>query len=223
MKSEVHTMRLIDAPVGLLEFDGTVILKTEYMTRRADGSVVPDCYIVESGEYFCGGVETAEELKNLEVTQVRLDSYGERHFPDLTKMAPLTLEQLREMDGKPVRMEDLTGGTLWNQWIIFERHTDDGFIPRGGGYFGCDSYGVKWLSYAYPPAYIDREAWTAEWKEYTGADAGFHYCSKCGQTAFNYEDGREVVEVLSDFCPSCARAMTPGALAELEKRMGVSW
>ena len=59
---------------------------------------------------------------------------------------PLTLEQLREMDGRPVRMEDLTGGTLWNQWIIFERHTDDGFIPRGGGYFGCDSYGVKWLA-----------------------------------------------------------------------------
>lgn len=88
------------------------------------------------------------------------DSIG-YHFPDTTKMVPLTLEQLREMDGKPVRMEDLTGGTLWNQWIIFERHTDDGFIPRGGGYFGCDSYGVKWLAYAYPPARIDREAWVS--------------------------------------------------------------
>lgn len=43
MKNEVQTMRLIDAPVGLLEFDGTVILKTEYMTRHSDGSVTPDC------------------------------------------------------------------------------------------------------------------------------------------------------------------------------------
>lgn len=64
---------------------------------------------------------------------------------------PLTLEQLREMDGEPVYMVDLTGGTLWDQWIIFERHTYDGFIPRGGGYFGCASYGVKWLAYRRPP------------------------------------------------------------------------
>lgn len=64
---------------------------------------------------------------------------------------PLTLEQLREMDGEPVYMVDLTGGTLWDQWIIFERHTYDGFIPRGGGYFGCASYGGKWLAYRRPP------------------------------------------------------------------------
>lgn len=64
---------------------------------------------------------------------------------------PLTLEQLREMDGEPVYMVDLTGGTLWDQWIIFERHTYDGFIPRGGGYFGCASYGRKWLAYRRPP------------------------------------------------------------------------
>ena len=64
---------------------------------------------------------------------------------------PLTLEQLREMDGEPVYMVDLTGGTLWDQWIIFERHTYDGFIPRGGGYFGCASYWVKWLAYRRPP------------------------------------------------------------------------
>ena len=70
-----------------------------------------------------------------------------------------------------------------------------------------------------PPAHIDREAWTAEWKEYTGADAGFHYCSKCRQQAFNYEESGEVVEVFSDFCPGCGRAMTPEAWAELEKRM----
>ena len=128
---------------------------------------------------------------------------------------PLTLEQLREMDGRPVRMEDLTGGTLWNQWIIFERHTDDGFIPRGGGYFGCDSYGVKWLAYAYLPAHIDREAWTAEWIKYDG----YTECSKCKHwydSPESEDDGDRPA-----FCPSCGRAMTPEAWAELEKRMGV--
>ena len=133
---------------------------------------------------------------------------------------PLTLERLREMDGQPVRMEDLTGGTLWNQWIIFERHTDDGFIPRGGGYFGCDSYGVKWLAYAYLP--IDREKWTAEWEEdgechhkpYRVRDAEKwkkYKCSKCG-----YKAGRRTSQ---KYCPSCGRAMTPEAWELLEKRL----
>ena len=69
------------------------------------------------------------------------------------------------------------------------------------------------------PVNIDREAWTAEWKEYTGADAGFHYCSKCKQQAFSYEENRDVVEVLSEFCHSCGRAMTPEAWDDLEKRL----
>lgn len=66
---------------------------------------------------------------------------------------------------------------------------------------------------------VELEDWASEWREYTGADAGFHYCSKCSQQAFNYEDGREVVEVLSDFCPSCGRAMNQKSLGELEKRL----
>lgn len=65
---------------------------------------------------------------------------------------------------------------------------------------------------------IAQGAWTAEWKEYTGEDAGFHYCSKCGRDAFNYDDRDEVVEVLSDFCPSCRRAMTMFAQEEMKKR-----
>lgn len=78
--------------------------------------------------------------------------YCVEHMPTITPPnEPLTLEQLREMDGEPVYMVDLTGGTLLDQWIIFERHTYDGFIPRGGGYFGCASYWVKWLAYRRPP------------------------------------------------------------------------
>ena len=73
--------------------------------------------------------------------------------------------------------------------------------------------------YAYLHANIDMEEWKAEWKEYTGADAGFHYCSKCKQQAFNYEEDGEVIEVLSDFCPECARAMTPKARDIMEKRL----
>jgi len=69
-------------------------------------------------------------------------------------------------------------------------------------------------------AHIDLEDWRADWAEYTGADAGFHYCSKCRAQAFNYDEASEVVEVLSDFCPSCGRAMNKNALAVVGKRFG---
>ena len=58
-------MRLIDAPVGLFLFDGVMCLKTEYST---DGRV--DAFVVESGEFFCGGATTTEELNNLEVVPI---------------------------------------------------------------------------------------------------------------------------------------------------------
>lgn len=47
-----------------------------------------------------------------------------------------------------------------------------------------------------------------EWKEYDGADRGFHYCSRCDGQAFNYDDGH-CIEILSNFCPNCGADMRP--------------
>lgn len=47
----------------------------------------------------------------------------------------------------------------------------------------------------------------SEWAEYDGEDAGLHYCKKCNQQAFNFDEGGEIVEVLSNFCPFCGRPM----------------
>lgn len=45
------------------------------------------------------------------------------------------------------------------------------------------------------------------WKCYTNdEDIGFHYCSECGQQAFNYLED-ETIEVLSDYCPHCGAKM----------------
>ena len=65
-----RAIKLIDAPTGLLEVDGILVLKTEYSTRHEDGTITPDCYIIESGEYFWGGVDSVEERNNLEVAPV---------------------------------------------------------------------------------------------------------------------------------------------------------
>lgn len=58
-------MRLIDAPVGLFKYENCIALKTEYMVNGA-----VEAYIVESGERFWGGVNTPDELNNLEVTPI---------------------------------------------------------------------------------------------------------------------------------------------------------
>lgn len=76
---EPPKIKLIDAPIGLFEYDGTIALKTEYSTaiKSADGSVtvVPDCYTVDGGEVFWGGVSTAQEKNNLYVPPIFISHF----------------------------------------------------------------------------------------------------------------------------------------------------
>lgn len=55
-------MRLIDAPVGVFRFSGDLVLKTEYMVD-IDGVWIPDCYILDSGEKFWGGMKSKDDFK----------------------------------------------------------------------------------------------------------------------------------------------------------------
>lgn len=79
-------MRLIDAPVGLLMYDGCLVFKAEYSTAIQTGSrvtVTPDCYVVESGEYFWGGAKTAENRNSLDVKPIELP-----HVPTIAPKDP---------------------------------------------------------------------------------------------------------------------------------------
>lgn len=149
------------------------------------------------------------------------------HFRDFTEMIPLTLEQLREMDGQPVWIVE---APYWGHWELSE-DAEDYILDRDPDLYGLtypdpDGKGglhkLGWLAYAHPPAHSDREAWTADWVE----DGDCHHkpyrvrdtakwkkykCSKCG-----YKAGRRNSR---NYCPSCGRAMTPEAWAELEKRI----
>lgn len=55
-------MRLGDAPIGVFRFDGELVLKTEYSVD-IDGTYIPDCYIISSGEKFWGGMKSKEDFK----------------------------------------------------------------------------------------------------------------------------------------------------------------
>ena len=136
-------MKLIEAPIGLLDCDGTIILKTDYSTPHTidcETKISPDCYIVKSGEYFWGGMDSVEARNNLEVTPVEM--------PTLTPPnEPLTLEQLREMNGEPVY------DYLGQEWYVIQEYYDHELTMTDGTRFFDDDEidGVDKRFYRRPP------------------------------------------------------------------------
>ncbi len=131
---------------------------------------------------------------------------------------PLTAEQLWDMEGKPVLLKS----PWWTEWcIVRERGEHEiagdaiSFTRRHYGEvcLGLSDYGKTWTAYAYQTAHIDREKWTSEWI-YPENEFNLPRCSKCG---CNSKDAQ--YEHKDKFCPKCGRAMTPEALAELERRV----
>lgn len=170
----------------------------------------------------CGPENWADQL---EIMETCLQAVRSAHFADAGKMQPLTVEQLREMVGKPVWV-DFTGSHIEREpgWFILKSILGEEAYLVGAVsvYKALEYYGAKWTAYAYPPPHIDREAWTAKWEEdgecyhkpYRVRDVEKwkkYKCSKCG-----YKAGRRSSQ---KYCPSCGRTMTPKAWAELDKRL----
>ena len=135
------------------------------------------------------------------------------HLRRTTEMVPLTIDQLRGMDGKPVWIER-NDEPHDGKWLIVEyadtENPDKTLYTREGTTYS--DYGTYFTAYAYPPAHIDREAWTSEWINSIpalGAGDLETRCKSCGN----------LVLFETDFCPYCGKAMTEEAWAELEKRV----
>lgn len=125
---------------------------------------------------------------------------------------PLTLEQLRGIDGQPVWVDT---GNQFSDWgkVDFKRGK---IWPFGTAeeWWDFRHYG-DWVPYAYPPARIDREAWDP--------------CQRCGSKCLTcaVNETRKCTSCkgwsnylpLYKFCPKCGRPMTEEAWAELEKRL----
>jgi hypothetical protein len=61
-------VRLGNCPIGLFLFGDTICLKTEYWSNGK-----PECFIVSSGEFFCGGVTDNDEYFDLFVIPLNID------------------------------------------------------------------------------------------------------------------------------------------------------
>ena len=69
IKKEKQAVELKECPIGLFLYRDTLALKTEYYTNVG----TPACYIISSGERFCGGVDECE-LPSLMVYPCRVIS-----------------------------------------------------------------------------------------------------------------------------------------------------
>lgn len=146
----------------------------------------------------------------------------EDHFPDPTKMIPLTLDQLRQMDGQPVWVKVIgKTGIRCDGWCEVEIRENDPFAyvwwpgSEVEDIAKIEDYGKAWACYAYPPARIDREAWKCPLCERSKVIS-----FEAWENESKFPKGPSV-RGAALFCPHCGKPRTPEAWAELEKRMGV--
>ena len=69
LETNKNRIRLYNCPIGLFMFNGEICLKIEYYTKERC-----DCFIVSSGEYFCGGVTELNDFMNLLVYPIKINT-----------------------------------------------------------------------------------------------------------------------------------------------------
>ena len=143
-------------------------------------------------------------------------------MPTLTPQnEPLTIQQLREMDGEPVWFKGIgKTGIHCDGWCEAEIREKDPFAyvwwpgSEVEDIAKIEDYGKAWACYAYPPAHIDREAWKCPLCE-TSEVISF----EAWEDESKFPKGPSV-RGAALFCPHCGKPRTPEAWAEMKKRMG---
>ena len=128
--------------------------------RDNEGRHVSDqIYSAEYQKYLGMQIAMREVLEyfakfELEDTALR----QQEHFREVTKkVEPLTLDELRQMDGEPVYSVEITGREEW----LFRR--DGGFADMYGeftsdDFMSWDNYGKLWWCYRQKPEEDDHDA-----------------------------------------------------------------
>ena len=144
----------------------------------------------------------------------------------MSKRKPLTLEELRKMDDKPVLVESdsdyIPGGVYLCEWCDWKEEARLWSYEGENWFIGKYDKGVKVYAYAEPPR-LDRSAWEPcehckpsknpldRWGPHQfPIDGNEIYC-------YDIDDGWEGEEI--NFCPWCSRPLTDAAWKMLEKRL----
>lgn len=142
----------------------------------------------------------------------------------MSERKPLTLEELRDMSGKPVWIErnDPPNDGKWDLVDYADtEHPDKTLYTKNGVTYS--EYGKYFTAYAVEPPRLDRSAW--EPCEHCKPSKnpldrwGHHQFPIDGNEIYCYDtdDGWECEEI--NFCPWCGRPLTDAAWEMLGERL----
>lgn len=172
--------------------------------------------IVDGTLYANQHKDVADALE-LAINALRAGGKG-MNVPTMPAGQPLTLEQLRGMGGKPVW---IMASPDWGHWELSE-DAEDYLADRDTSLYGItypdhDCKGgvhqLRWIAYAYPPAHINREAWTG-----CTCNTKSKSCCTCVSLRCQFCIGESEYK-RGKYCSACGRPLTEEAWAELEKRV----
>lgn len=188
---------------------------------------------ITTWRYAAPGLPPMQVVQALELAVNALRAGGKDiNAPTMPAWKPLTLEQLREMNGRCVKVI-VDGIEPLEMLALVEAPEDEDCVLLRNNLGGVSEFysddlredGVK--VYAYPPACIDREAWEpcgrCEEKDCSNCAYGDDpearsHCKNCEGESW----WRSEWTPYYDFCPWCGRPMTEHAWAKLEKRVEAS-
>ena len=140
----------------------------------------------------------------------------------MSERKPLTLEELRQMDGKPVLFVSLKDGR--RKWRVVQSieklvevvkvicFTDDGGET-------VESYGKTWLAYAAELPSLDRSVWEPCRRCKTCQSCKRSICSLNDKSSGCYDCDHMGNYEPMGFCPWCGRPLTDAAWEMLERRI----
>lgn len=144
---------------------------------------------IDLSEETCDGCPVRRTVESIDIDPI----YGR----------PMTAEQLRNMDGQPVKVKDLAYVTHENLptgvVTMNDPNDSDNGVYVGYSLHCIKDYGKGWIAYEY-----NNKKTLSNW------DCGI---CRVSEWAMHYwKRGFK-------YCPHCGRPLTPGAMDELEKRL----
>lgn len=140
----------------------------------------------------------------------------------MSKRKPLTLEELRDMPGKPVWIErnDPPHDGKWDLVDYADtEHPDKTLYTKSGVTYS--EYGKYFTAYAYEPPRLDRSAWepcgACKTEKIIIHVPAFKAMAVCNQ---HMDHGAFDLTLHLNFCPYCGRPMTDAAWDMWERRFG---
>lgn len=138
----------------------------------------------------------------------------------MSERKPLTLEELRDMAGKPVWIErnDPPHDGKWDLVDYADtEHLDKTLYTKSGVTYS--EYGKYFTAYAYEPHHLDCSAWDP-CEHCKTCDTCKHQFGGmyCGKNGWGCKNGSNHIPK-ANFCSICGRPLTDAAWEMLEKRL----